>query len=196
MIEPLKGTSWSNIKTKLAETVEWVRALTNIRIVRDGRLSEDTVQVSRGGVVIKLRGFPEGGAGAVQDPGNPGLLIYRADGTVEFFDKGDILTGYDPDPEGAAHTDWSLEFKVENGALKSFEEDDDKPVGTDATPRYDGDSSVYPEEPQTFYRIPVIRTLTIGEEEVVKRYNIAGIYRENIFCDADKGPIVELIPIG
>lgn len=63
MLEPLQSTSWSGIKNKVTELVEVVRGLANIRITRGGPLSEDTVTVSRSGVVIKLRGFPEATGG-------------------------------------------------------------------------------------------------------------------------------------
>jgi hypothetical protein len=126
--------------------------------------------------------------------GNPGLLIYRADGTQEFFARADIMTGYD----ASTDANWSLEFAVSGNALVAFSTT--APVGTTATERFDNDASASPPEVQTYYRIPVIRTITIDVDgtptDFKFRWDITGIYRENIVCNGAKGATVELLQIG
>lgn len=124
----------------------------------------------------------------------PGLLIYRADGTQEFFDGNDVLAGY------VASTDanWSLEFAVSAGKLVAFSTT--APEGVTDTDRFDNDAGASPAVAQTVYRIPVIRTISItvgGSPVNIKfQWNINGIYRENIVCNGSKGATVELLKIG
>lgn len=112
--------------------------------------------------------------------GNPGMLIYRADGTQELLSSEDILADYD------SEDDWSIEFAVSSGALVAFSTT--APSGTTATDRWTLDGS----DDQDTYRIPVIRTIS----GTTYTYDINGIYRENTFCGGADGPLVELIRIG
>lgn len=118
--------------------------------------------------------------------GNPGLLIYRADGTQEFVPQEDILDSYNDDDN------WSLSFGVTNTKLDAFSAT--APSGTSSMPsgeeRFDGNAD--PVVDQTYYRIPVIRTI----DSIKYSFNITGIYQEDIFCSGSKGPIVHLIKIG
>lgn len=120
-----------------------------------------------------------------------GLLIYRSGQTTpDFIPSEDIFGGssytYEYDPEN--DDDWSLEFGVTNGFLDDFTTS--PPVGDSGTDLYDGDISV--PTSQSFYRIPVIRTID-GEK---LEFNVSGIYRENRFCAGSKGGMTELIKIG
>ncbi len=105
-----------------------------------------------------------------------GFWIVNREGDGAFISMADVMAGYDPDPAGAGHVDWSLEFKVEDLALD---------VGGDPgwwgaveqTPRYAGD-------PQNKLRIPVIRNS--------KRVSMGGELREVILC-VDGEPKVDLV---
>lgn len=125
---------------------------------------------------------------------DPEVIVYRADGTQEYFAEESILTGYDPD----THANWSLEFAVSAGRLVAFSTT--APVGTsDMTAgkeRFDNDAGASPVAVQTYYRIPVIRTFTISSVDTKFQFAIGGIYRENIVCNGSKGATVELLKIG
>jgi len=127
--------------------------------------------------------------GASSSSSNPGLLFYLSDGTTYFFPKSSIFGGDDFSYSYDSEVDenWSIEIAVSGGALDLST----PPIGTSATERYDGDAFAVPVESQSFYRIPVIRT--IDEEKLI--FRAGGIYRENVMCDIAKGPIVELIKI-
>lgn len=188
---------WNGMKRMIAQQRRDISALRNIIVQRSG--SSDTVSIGQDSMTINLQNFPKstGGVGGGGGAGNPGLLIYRADGTQEFILIADVFKGqltpsgdYDPDTDA----NWSLNFAVTTGALVAFSTT--APYGTSAMPlgeeRFDGDASADPVEDQTYYRIPVVRTI----DTVKYTYDIAGIYRENIFCAGSKGAIVELIKIG
>lgn len=172
-----------SIRAWIKQAAKRINALGNIQITRSG--TGDSVTMSENGVLINLRRI-QGATTGTSGGSNPGLLVYRSDGTQEFFSVDDILTGYDPSED----TDWSLQFAVSGGALVAFSTT--APVGVASTIRYDGNASADPVEAQTFYSIPVIRTIA----DVVYTWDITGIYRENIVCDSTRGPIVELIKIG
>jgi len=106
----------------------------------------------------------------------PGLLIYFADGSSEFISSASVLSGFDSESQ----SNWSLSFNVSSSQLVAS-----SASGTSETDRFDSD-------PQTYYRIPVARTIS-GDLVV---FDISGIYRENIFCAGEEGPIVELLKIG
>jgi hypothetical protein len=152
---------------------------------QNSNINDDGIDaLGRGAEVRDERGGDDGGNE------NPGLLVYRADGTQEFFAASDILIDYD----AGADDNWSLEFEVSSSALVAFSTTE--PVGTTSTERYDNDASADPPDVQTYYRIPVIRTITVGGDAIKFQWDISGIYRENIFCDGAKGATVELTRIG
>ena len=119
--------------------------------------------------------------GAAGGDTNPGILIYLADGTQEFIPNSEIYPTTD-------EANWSLEFAVSFSGLVAFATT--APFGTANTTRFDGDESAA--QSQTYYRIPVIRTIS----GVKYTFDIGGVYRENIFCSGSKGPIAELVRIG
>lgn len=179
-------TSFGGLRAWAKNVTRRLNATNNLHIVRSG--STDTITKSENGTIINVQNIPTastsvGGGGGSS---NPGLLIYRSDGTQEFFAIEDVLTGYDPD----THTQWSLKFEVAASALVAFSTT--APVGVSSTDRWTLDVS----DDQDSYSIPVIRTIGTGESAVTYEFDIAGIYRENIFCAGSDGAIVELIKIG
>lgn len=180
-----EAMSFGGLRAWAKRATRRINALANIRIVRSG--STDTVTVSENGILINVRNMPSPIAGGVSSAGNPGLLIYRAgETTPDFIAAADILEDYDASEDD----DWSIEFAVASSKLVAFSTT--APTFVSDTALYDGDVSADPVEAQTFYRIPVVRT--IGGEKYT--WNVTGIYRENIFCAGSKGAIVELIRIG
>ena len=176
---------WISVKNKLRQVIRVANQVCNMRITRGG--AQDTITFSEDSLVIKLREMTgEGGAGVGGAGGNPGLFIYNRSEELFFFPIESVLEGYDPEE----NDNWSLEFKTDSFYLSDLNEN--PPFGTTSTERYDGDYSSAPFELQTFYRIPVVRT--IGEEKYL--FNISGIYREDLFCAGSKGSIMELIKIG
>lgn len=126
---------------------------------------------------------PEGGADAAD------FWFYFADGSSLFLQTGAIFEDYDPE----VHDQWSIKFPVAGGAINTS----GTIVAEGAAPDlYDGDAYADPVTPQTFYRIPLIRGYDTGDGVEPRIAALGGVYRENIFCDASKGPIVELIKIG
>jgi len=114
-----------------------------------------------------------------------GVLVYRAgETTPDFISVDEVLANYDP----TIDDDWSLKFSVTSSTLDAFS--GSNPVGTNDDELFDGNAATT--TAQTFYSIPVVRA--IGSEKY--SFNIAGVYRENIFCAGSKGAIVELIKIG
>ncbi len=184
---PEKIGGFRSLRRWIAAASKRINALGNIQIVRSG--TSDSVTVSEKGILINVRRFDRSTAGA-GGQGKPGLLIYRANGDQEFLDASAPLDGYDPDNDD----NWSLSFAVSSSALVAFSTT--APSGTSAMPagkeRFDGDSSADPVEDQTYYRIPVVRT--IGSDKFT--FDITGIYRENIVCVGSRGPSVELVKIG
>jgi hypothetical protein len=138
-----------------------------------------------------------------------GYRVYQSNGNIMNITLESALVGYVPeDPEDPFPENWSLEFSVSSSKLNNFSSTGDppvmtNPVGTSAmddgdetpgTELYDGDASNLDSEsdpdpiPQTYYRIPIIRS--------GKKLSQGGVYRENIFCADERGPIVELVRIG
>ena len=115
-----------------------------------------------------------------------GFYIYLANGDEEFVSMETAMAGYDPDPGGANHTNWSLEVKVNAMAIRPF--NTHPPVGTHETARHDGDASTTPPTAQEVCRIPIIRD--------GMRISAGGVYRENIYCAGSKGHNVELLGAG
>lgn len=111
--------------------------------------------------------------------------FYFADGTELFIARSTALADYD----STTDTSWSIVFPVSGGAIDT--------AGTitydSTTTLYDGDAST--STAQTFYRLPVIRGVDFGDGLEPQTLSSGGVYRENIFCDVTKGPIVELIKI-
>lgn len=179
--------SWADMKRWVMSAARVINALSNIRIVRSG--IEDSVTVSDTGVLIKIKDDKLGSGPSIPGQSNPGLLIYRANGTQEFFPAADILVGYN----ASTDDNWSLSFAVSNSQLVAFSTT--APVGTSAMPtgeeRFDGNALANPVEAQTYYRIPVVRTIS----SVKYAFDITGIYQEDIFCAGSRGGIVHLIKI-
>lgn len=133
--------------------------------------------------VVAGAGFGEGSS----TTGSPGIYLRRTNGTWTYVSNADIIDGYNPGTDN----NWSLRFAVSGGALTAA-----APTGTTSTTPYDGNAFADPIEAQTFYSLPVVRTITVGGVSTKFQWDVAGIYRENIFCDTTLGPIVELIKIG
>ena len=109
-----------------------------------------------------------GGGGAGLD----GFWIVNRLGDGTFISMEWVMDGYDPDPTGAGHEDWSLVFPVSSLVLNVAGATRDE-----QTERYEGD-------PQDTLRIPVIRNL--------KRVSMGGELREVILC-VDGEPKVDLV---
>jgi hypothetical protein len=177
---------WNGMKRTIARLSKELAALRNITLQRSG--VADTVSVGQSGVTFNLQSLPKSST-SVGSSSSPGLLIYRAGETdPDYISIADVLEDYDDDD------DWSLEFGVTSGKLDDFTTT--APAGVTDTELYDGDASADPVESQTYYRLPVIRTVEIDGDDEITQWPISGIYRENIFCAGSKGAIVELIRIG
>ena len=168
-------------------------------------------------VGAKIRQTDDGWSIVVDPPKNkysPGILIYRGSESGFFLPYKEIFVGEESRYDHSADDNWSLEFSVDefgriadlntNPPFGTSEMDDGE--GTEGTERFDGDASAVDESdepdpiPQTYYRIPVIRTVEIPDGEGVSErkihFDIGGIYRENIKCAGQRGRIVELLRIG
>jgi hypothetical protein len=103
------------------------------------------------------------------------------DSTPLFIDEETALENYNPsDPDN--HTDWSIYFVVDGDKFNTSI----PPTYDDGTDDFDGDASN--SLPQTFFRLPIIRDSN--------RLSLGGVYKESIFCEGNKGPIVEFIKVG
>jgi hypothetical protein len=210
MIEPLRSGTYGAIKRKIAELIRFVNGQAEVTIRRGGPDAQDYVsRGSNGNMVIHLRGFPASTETA-ETSGDPGLFIYLGDDEGYFIPNSQVMDGYDPGED----ENWSLQVEVEDGRIADLDANPpfgtsamDDGAGTEGTERYDGDASTVdgvsgdPDPtPQTYYRIPVIRkkTLTIDGDPVDRklRWDINGIYRENIKCAGNRGRIAELLKIG
>src|SRR6056297_1234776 len=167
-------------------------------------------------VGANIRQTDDGWSIVVDPPKNkysPGILIYRGSGSGFFLPYKEIFVGEESRYDHSSDDNWSLEFKVENGRIADLNTNPpfgtsamDDGEGTEGTERFDGDASAVDESdepdpiPQTYYRIPVIRTVEIPDGEGVAErkihFDIGGIYRENIKCAGQRGRIVELLRIG
>lgn len=115
------------------------------------------------------------------------FYIYFADLSTLRIPREEAFRDYDP--ELTDHKNWSMEFEVENGAIKQSVDPVfvNEPKSGSEFDRFDGvDGS-----PQTFYRMPLIRDRVA--------YASGGVYRENLMCVKLEGgstkSIVELIEI-
>lgn len=106
--------------------------------------------------------------------------------TFTLFTDDEPFTNFDP----STNATWNLRFAVSNGKLSALSSSN--PVGETGTTLYDGNYLNTPIIPQTFYRLPVARTV----DSSVVTFPIGGVYRENRAFDIDKGVIVELVKIG
>ena len=168
-------------------------------------------------VGAKIRQTDDGWSIVVDPPKNkysPGILIYRGSESGFFLPYKEIFVGEESRYDHSADDNWSLEFSVDEfGRIADLNTNPpfgtsamDDGEGTEGTERFDGDASAVDESdepdpiPQTYYRIPVIRTVEIPDGEGVAErkihFDIGGIYRENIKCAGQRGRIVELLRIG
>jgi len=167
-------------------------------------------------VGANIRQTDDGWSIVVDPPKNkysPGILIYRGSESGFFLPYKEIFVGEESRYDHSQDDNWSLEFKVEFGRIAGLNTNPpfgtsamDDGEGTEGTERFDGDASAVdgsdePDPiPQTYYRIPVIRTVEIPDGEGVAErkihFDIGGIYRENIKCAGQRGRIVEFLRIG
>ena len=117
--------------------------------------------------------FTQRGSSQDMDSGDEGggdsslsYTIYYADGTVATLTLAVINADYDPDPEGEAHTDWSINFEVLGGEMSQAV------TYSDDTVRFPDDGAN--PAAQTFYRLPIVRGgLTVSS---------GGVYQEDTLC--------------
>ena len=95
--------------------------------------------------------------------------IYFADGSGVTLSPADVFDDYNP----STHSNWSIELEVSGTAFTK-------------TVSYVSDSSLFDTDPQTFYRLPVVRS-----DNVV---SAGGSFRETIVC-VNGEPIVQLVKI-
>lgn len=122
-----------------------------------------------------------------------GFCFYFSDGTDKFLARSEVFEDYDP----SDHDDWFIIFPVSGGKFNSSGTITFGAVNGDSSlDRYDGNDLNDPEEPQTYYMLPVVRSFSIGNNPATPQIvSLGGTYEEDIYCVIDKGPIVRMIQI-